>query len=236
MQVTVQFPIFDARGLSAVQSTRLIKPNWPLPLPGRQFVRGFGGIVSRRVNGLKGFFSEERLCDANKALRLVGTPHTDRDIPVISFRRLFADGHFVVKFEIGFELHQVNSARQLNRQIFSTILAQLLKRKVIVGQSCDTTLVNAGKPLANFYCKATTYRPTGLKRLWSRLKAAIETRGTSSCFAGQPFVSLDIASRLALNPQHGRVVRFHNAFLWTWDQKLSQQNFKVIGRCPRSRF
>src|SRR5579862_463969 len=128
MLVTIQFPIFDARGLNAANSARLVKPNWPLPLPGRQFVRGFGVVVSRRVNGLNGFFSEDRLCIAKNAIRLATPAISHIQAPDIAFRHLFADGDLVAKIEIGFVLPATNPKRQLKRDALSTIIAQLLKR------------------------------------------------------------------------------------------------------------
>jgi hypothetical protein len=232
MLITVQFPIFDARGLRGSSSARLLKPTWPLPIPGQHFVRGFGGIVARRPNGLAGFFSEDRICNADNALRLSSRKKKPGTFASqISFRHLFSDGDGVVKFEIGFFFRGIKAAMPLKRNFLSTLLADLLAQKAFIGQPDhlqETLLVNSGRHLASLYCKATTHRPTGLKASWSRLKGTFRTQNDAVCFAGQVLVSVNIALPSARKPSFGRVVDFGDAFLWSWDQKVIDETVKVI--------
>src|SRR5262249_37819918 len=152
------------------------------------------------------FFSEDRLCSADNALRLCNAKRSER--VEIAFRHLFSDGDVLAKFEIGFLLRDIKRAADLKREAVSSRLAQLLRRRVLIGQSAavrEVSLANAGKSLATFYCKATTHRPRGVKGYWSKLMGVIASHDGSSCFAGQPFVSVNAASLSAKKPESGRV-------------------------------
>ena len=112
MYTVVQIPIFDPRGLEIIiQSPKNIKPGWPSPSPGYEFIRGFGGVFERSKGGLQGFFAESFLCNAKRVIRfpdITGTLIDDSSEdglfirPRVATRHFFFDGYCTGKFEIGF--------------------------------------------------------------------------------------------------------------------------------------
>jgi TIR domain len=231
MLITVQFPIFDARGLQSVSPPRLAKPNWPHPRPGQQFVRGFGGVVARKTSGLSGFFAEDRLCTADLALRIAPTAKTYGSEAHVAFRHLFADGDVVVKLEVGFAFHHIRRMTQLRKRPLSVLLDTLLRREVVVGPTSDAStlpLANAGKQIAALYAKATTHRPKGLKASLLKLTKGFGTRDAASCFSGQPLVSINLALPDVRRPMPGRALDLGAAFISSWEQKVADQTVKVV--------
>jgi hypothetical protein len=185
MLITVQFPIFDARGLQPVRSARLAKPNWPLPILHQQFVRGFGGIIARKTVGLSGFFSEDRVCNAENALRFASV--NMRGAPLVVFRRLFADGDVLVKFEVGFSCRTISG--DLHKVSLSSLLTDVLATRVLVGplkHMYEGPLANAGKPIAQLYYNSSTYRTRS--SAMSFFAQAIFRLERMSCSPSQPLI------------------------------------------------
>jgi len=203
MLVVVQFPIFDPRGLEdALSADRLRKPRWPTPDQSQQFIRSFGGVFARRNQGLQGFFAEEWLCRANRAVRFPrlsslalrdipgpdGSDHVEI-WPRVAFRHFFLDGQTTGKFEIGFFLatpYERDCALDEPQAFAEHLLDQPVR--VRGATSRQPPLVKAGPLLAELYEKASTWRDRSLLR---RLRSAVfGPRETPGCKAGAPLVLL----------------------------------------------
>lgn len=98
MLLSLQFPIADLRSFLEKPTGRLPLPGWPLPLPQRQFVRGFGPIVRRRRSISWDHLGENRVCEAHHALRFIPVARPEFQC---AYRRFFFDGKVVGKFDIG---------------------------------------------------------------------------------------------------------------------------------------
>lgn len=95
----LQIPFVDHREFQSEPTGRIAKPTWSAPVPG-MFLRGFGDIRVRRRGGAS-IAEESRFCSAREAVKFV----PEVTLPVIPiFRRLFSDGHALVRFEAGFLL------------------------------------------------------------------------------------------------------------------------------------
>jgi len=107
--VTVQIPIADARPFLPRLNLRLPLPDWPEPATavGPQFVHYFGKACERVGEPDEAWPDEISYCRARRGLRFdrLETRHCGmpgrRFRPRCAFRRLFCDGHAVVRVEVG---------------------------------------------------------------------------------------------------------------------------------------
>ncbi len=117
MLLIIQFPLADARPFLAEAAAQLPVPGWPIPDPQREFVRAFGPVRRRWRGGLSGWVGENLVCEADRALtfrgrdlfydlggRPAGGDFIDEEKRVqfwVAFRRFYADGLALGKFEVG---------------------------------------------------------------------------------------------------------------------------------------
>jgi hypothetical protein len=186
MFVTVCLPLCDMRPI--LQTATLERsPPWPEPVPGRHFVRMFGGVRDRVRGGIAGWTGEERYCDASKALRFqprlteqfrsAGLPFR----PARILRRLFVAGRPiepdaasegngavfardpVVRFELGL-IHggSAKPIHQLSSENVVRLTESVLSLKVSVRKRrrllTPSVLGRSSQTLAASYLAATTMR------------------------------------------------------------------------------
>ena len=105
MLIVLQFPLADVRMFVTEDVKRLAKPVWSAIQPDQDFIRSFGVIRTRRRGGLTGWVSEENLCIAERALRILRTEESaalfQRPGWRLAFRTLYVDDYVAVKYEIG---------------------------------------------------------------------------------------------------------------------------------------
>jgi hypothetical protein len=116
MFLQVQFPLFDGRQF-ALDNDVFAYPNWVSPNGG--YVRRFGKIVSRPRQNVEGLAGEAYFCQMRNTLRADGDwsirrvalagaaglkDYASRDNPRFVVRRLFFDGVFSGKVDLGFFL------------------------------------------------------------------------------------------------------------------------------------
>ncbi len=167
MLLTVQFPLADSRRFIPQDSGRLPLPQWPAAVADTDFVRGFGAIRRRGAGGLDGWVGESVVCEARKALRL---PNSPRLLTLeyagtnyyawqqIVFRRLFADGFSVAKFEIGYYVQLTDPACPTGA--IGTLLESILNAQVSIAVGVNSrktvSLIQASKLMALSYQRSTT--------------------------------------------------------------------------------
>src|SRR5208337_4924268 len=178
--VSVTFPIADLRSFIDGADRRLRIPEWPAPLPGREFVRSFGPIERRRGGGVAAWNGESIICNAKSAIRFSSNvtcslnhpnrshysalseerPHGVRKIEV-AFRRFNFDGLVSAKFESGF-LAALKGTERLNaNHLLTEILRAKIRRHDELKQQFSS-LMSAGKGLAIAYCRSSTSHPSKL--------------------------------------------------------------------------
>jgi hypothetical protein len=179
MLATVQFPLADMRQFVTGSDRRLPKPSWPDAHPGGEFVRGIGGVDFRHLGGLSGWIGEGTYCEASRLILLDKLPklslvdNDDFSIPGnpvstrLKFRRLFADGRALAKFEIGFagSLNIFRSRRVPKCDFgmpfdFPKIISEILMLPCRVPGAAGSPLLFLGKSLAARYSDCTTKRST----------------------------------------------------------------------------
>lgn len=162
MLVVAQIPIVDLRAF-ATTADRLPLPGWPAPEADRDFVRSFGAVRRRPSGGLNGWLGEAAICEVDRGVRFAGPiPRIFRILPAgdvawavrVAYRRFFADGVAMGKFEVGFDIRPVGRASD-PFDVAEAIKA-LLNLPIQVGGSAPRNLGAAGAALARAYAKATT--------------------------------------------------------------------------------
>jgi hypothetical protein len=160
MLLICQFPICDARGFVSERDPRLPAPPWPLPEPGRHFVRCFGS-VRRRLQGGHDYWADEAFFSrAHRALRFdrLETRWLGALVkPRCAFRRLFSDGLALVRFELAAANDRPAPLPEASRILH--LLSDYLDLPVsVTGFRSDPLTCNlwlAGKHLAELYADVT---------------------------------------------------------------------------------
>lgn len=107
MLLVTQIPVADFRRFLDHDTGKLRRPSWPFPVPDSEFVRSYGPIRIRPSGGVPGWGGEGEVCDAHRAIRFdrlprFGAPTLNAPLALrIAFRRFFADGFALAKFEVG---------------------------------------------------------------------------------------------------------------------------------------
>jgi len=98
MLTSIQYPFADTRSFITDDGGRLSRPRWIAPDTESDFVRSFGGVTVRPRGGAS-IGGEQYHCEARWAVRFEppGLGPNRR----CAFRRFYADGRALAKFEIG---------------------------------------------------------------------------------------------------------------------------------------
>lgn len=173
MLVTVQFPLFDVRLFDLQQLHRLRKPDWSRLAADKDYVKGFGGVRRREIEGFVGHFAEDTYCSAHNAIRFPKTTipsqpspiahanlSSERPIPVsIDYRGYFSDGGPMSRVEIGLKVDDKH-LRHIGQVDLNSLLSRLLSIEVIINghQEAPISLALAGELISLATQKATTHR------------------------------------------------------------------------------
>jgi hypothetical protein len=170
MFVVLQFPLTDLRPFIDGETHRLPRPSWPLARPGREYVRGSGGVQQRRRGGVEGWSGEEVFSGAARAVRF---PDALRRHPIggdfratCLFRRYFSDG-VAARVELGLRLEDPsrNPPQTLSSNDTLRVLRDCLRLDLRVpqpdGRYVEHHALAAGDRLADHYLRSTTRRIDG---------------------------------------------------------------------------
>jgi hypothetical protein len=165
MLIVLQFPIADMRRFVEGDTGRIRVPSWPQPKADDEFIHSFGKVRIRKMPALGGWASENRLCMADRVLRI--PPETEGARTLLHtlrfrvvFRTFFFNGETTGKFEIGI----AEKARAPSDEVgLGDVIQALLDLPVCVpnsltGKPYEGALADAGKALARQYLAATTRR------------------------------------------------------------------------------
>jgi hypothetical protein len=104
---TAQIPICDLRPLLDSSTGRLVRPSWPDPAPGRDFMRSVGPVCDRPRGAIGGWTGERAYCDAKNLIRFAEgdsrsrRPHDGATVRVAGrYRRIYGDGP-LIRLELG---------------------------------------------------------------------------------------------------------------------------------------
>jgi hypothetical protein len=189
MFIVCQFPLADARPfLPSDQTDRLLLPDWPGAIEGKDFLRSIGG-VKPRIRKAEVWPGEDRFCDAARAMsfpvplgtRRLGQETGDSTL-VCQFKRVFSNGRGVVRFEIGFSRRLPNAKQRHSEsryfrlprkpldskgclQMVLGCLSTLVAIPAIDGPSISSDLLRSDKALANYllYCTTKTKHASDFK-------------------------------------------------------------------------
>jgi hypothetical protein len=198
MLLVLQFPLGDLRSFAS-QDERLPSPYWPQPLDG-QYLRSAGQIRRRNLGGLNNWIGESQVCAAKRAARFSGDRkdfRIDQDTALEPcFRRFFFDGYLSGKFEFGFRIRNSGTWPKNGVHDLRILLGRMFSHPVrIAGSGGVKTvpLINAGKDLAQLYCRASTPRAS-----------ASQGRGNAHLVqAGAPMLFIETeADEVVINPFH----------------------------------
>lgn len=171
MFCVLQIPLVDSRPFLNEATNKLSRPTWPIAEAGREFIRQFGVVHTRKLGGVRDYAGEESYCRSTRAIRLVNQFGTVTETQQKNrtrshrciFRRLFVEGRGVVKFEIGFsELNEDSSFRNTPKAFLNTVKA-IGTAPVIIGprkqsNRLTTYLANAGDAISQLYLDSTTQK------------------------------------------------------------------------------
>jgi hypothetical protein len=171
MFIIAQIPFADFRSLLPGKRGKLQSPNWSLDEP-TGFIRGFGQVSTRNSSSL-GLEGERSFANMNHAIRFPQQMNYHREgWPVILdiipwFRRLYFDGMFSGRFEIGFLIQDFyedmifDDADDDKAEIDPQEVAQKVLSTEVRVRSPDTSVVstsfrNCASALLSAYVSATT--------------------------------------------------------------------------------
>lgn len=159
MLISLQLPFTDLRNFSEDDHGLLGRPNWPLGVPQKDFVRSFGIISKRPRGGMPGWIGENFICNAKRAIRfqdplIYPSKNEKKKLAFrVAFRRLFFDGLATGKLSIG--LSSLNSVESLSSVDVKNLFFEFLNTQVKVPSGKDNLktipLRNAGKLVSNLY-------------------------------------------------------------------------------------
>jgi hypothetical protein len=161
MLISIQYPFADARSFLADHGGRLVLPRWNAPDPESDFVRAFGGVAARPQGGAS-IGGEQYRCEARWAVRFE-PPGLGADLRC-AFRRFYADGNALAKFEIGIVRDACSRPLIAAAQI-NAVHEQLARVPVTDAPACP--LGELGPVLARAYLRASTaHRFSGARERW----------------------------------------------------------------------
>ena len=112
MLLSYHLPITDLRYLlQGSKNSRLPRPEWATPEQDSRFMRGFGEIEKRNLDGDVYFGGGSKVCDASGVIKFKSIDPTDLQLALpdnkflkvdCHFRRFFSFGDASAKFEFGF--------------------------------------------------------------------------------------------------------------------------------------
>ena len=159
MLIVFQVPLADLRAFRA-DGARRIRPHFPTPDSGVEFVRLFGPVREREKGKPLPWDDEQFYVDAARALRLV--PFSEkRKKWSCAFRRLLSDGGAVIRFEVG--IHIPPGSLPAGALMLDTVATMLETPCILRGEKDAGKLVLIGKRVARLYARATAPRGTRLK-------------------------------------------------------------------------
>lgn len=151
------------------ENIRLKVPSWPQPdMQRKHFLRNFGQVAERKRGGSNDFAAEESYCSARMSIRYKDLHkqayqlETGQSVVIYnSYRRLYADGYFLTKLELGFIDNLENRLATTSKEEEVPLISYL--KHYLSGITCtvhgtDTLHYKAGKLLAANYCEATSTR------------------------------------------------------------------------------
>ena len=150
MLTSIQYPFADARCFTADDGRRLSRPHWSAPDTESDFVRAFGGVTVRPRGGAS-IGGEQYRCEARWAVRFA-QPGLGPDRRC-AFRRFYADGKVLAKFEIGIARNVFSEPLAASGEI-DAILEQLAAVPVI--KTPARPLGELGPVLARAYMHTST--------------------------------------------------------------------------------
>ena len=168
MLFSIQFPLADSRPFLSKAGGVLSIPQWPVPMPDRDFVRGFGIIRRRRLGGLSGWIGENAVCEAGRALRIPNFPrtmrighsgHSERLRLSLAFRRFFSDGLALAKYEMGVSADAKVGTR-FSSEATEAFVCRVLNLPTTIyiasNKRPEAAFIDSGKFLARSYSLCTT--------------------------------------------------------------------------------
>jgi len=249
----VQLPLFEPRGLlvgpDRTHSSRLRKPDWADPghpimkqnVHGDwvyiRFVRGFGGVVERRTPGMRGPFAEDRDCLVRTGVRVgpvAPFPLADRAPVDLDVRnsRLFLDGHVLGKLEVEIIARDVADVPTILRRDPAGFARHVLGVPCTIGGRTQV-LGTSGPALAAHYREASTWRPTGWRRLWRWLSG---TPREAPVQVGPPLVTLLTSRRGAIETlEEHLVAHWRRCRVYAWEQDVHGVRTWVVAIAEDSR-
>lgn len=174
MLLSIQFPFADFRNFLD-DTGRLPVPNWLFPNPDSDFIHYFGSIRYRKGGGAAGWVGENKICEAQRAIRFDDNPgqlalKVNLNVPLeCAYRRFFFDGWAVGKYEVGINSREDKSV--LTETQTRALVDHLLhfpvrvpppareKEEETAEKMGQYELGRAGRPLAQLYALATTTVP-----------------------------------------------------------------------------
>jgi hypothetical protein len=137
MLCTFQIPIVDLRRFVPGHAP-LVRPDWLLPEPDRDFLRTFGAIRRRPLGALQGWVGEGIVCRANRALTfpegLVATTFNKQIWRVWGVNKtFFHDGLGAAKLEVSYKVVR-NKGKAAN---VNNVVEEMLNRPVAIPGHAD---------------------------------------------------------------------------------------------------
>jgi hypothetical protein len=168
MHIVFQFPIVDFRLLLPGEKARLVQPSWPSPdMQRKPFIRHFGRVKQRLGGGSEDWSAEEFYCDSHLAIKYDDLHKSGYDIgagrkTIISncYRRLYSDGKFMNKIELGFvdDFETLLYYRQKQEPIGLIPVIKHYADLNVTVRGTPVRLFKAGSLLAANFCDSSTVR------------------------------------------------------------------------------
>lgn len=147
--VAVQIPILDLRSIAQYGNAKLLRPDWPDPIPGVEFIRSVGGVKKRPAGPIYGWDGEIAFCEARRFVKFKNSLSTASHSFNVVYRRLFG-------FEYGYRLDFGFVAYSSPMRTWKEVAEETLSLQVVVDNSEPRELRSIGPDLAYKLSRLTT--------------------------------------------------------------------------------
>ncbi len=217
------FPICDLRPLIDNNPPRLPSPPWPLPRPGRDFMKFFGAVRHRK-KGFKGegWLGESLYCDASRAITVKGLDRRvwlDENFMISDFhllKRVFLDGGISGRAEVTFLYNTYSEGEPgplEERNLMQKAIAILMEHPVLVrrnNKQAELAVIEAGPALARRYLEASTPASfPGFQKWWVNAGEPMMFVGSNE--AEKPYFLNERSIRLE-GPEDGVTQMYYSDF------------------------
>ena len=161
MVIFLQYTVTDLRSFTEHRDSQLGKPQWPSPQPFREFVRGTGSIIERKMKGQSSWVGENFICHITKGIKFDSKIVLNNGLHIRNLsNHMYANENFVLtKYEFVFHTKATSKQGVMDYGTIKGITDALLESKLRVKSATgyeELKTLQLSKKLLNFHYENST--------------------------------------------------------------------------------